>query len=998
MPNTPALMDPKAPMPNTINLYIDELNQALQPELDSLVDASRFDLQLISLENLAQPLAGVPILIACENAAKAKQLSQQHQLANQTVYWLLASNTQASAELQSTLHQVIDWRAQGVLNLLCQQATLAQQKQHSEHKLALLSDCLGQLSVTLDPKGNIVDINSEFLAILAEQKVVGKNWLECLDIPSNTAKARMQEVLSKLGKTHSMTRLPPFPIQLGNRVLMVDGFVGPLPKEENLLILRQVASWHSHEWLEQTKQQGTAVTLLLINPDDFAQINAKHGREIGDQILAEIIQSMTDMLRGDDFASRFSGAVFAAHLPDTNEQQGQTLAARMLQMLRNKRFTKKRLSLAFSFGLASLEADEQLGEQSSLELFRRANAALQAARSVGGGKLVSWKPQFDANILANLDRMSGKFSEAPNEDFRLINLQWDIIRLIGNTHSLQTFCAQVCQLLSSGLQSEYTGLFAAQGNQLSLLSSSTELADLDAQVIQAWVQHNLDTNALNNQPIQPKAKLGSSYPVVLPLSTRGQCLAVLVLSWPETQTQEAQKCTEQLLQLAPNLAAALDRIMLLEQDKNRVTVVDKTDSQSHELLFESPAMRTLMQQVQLVAPTDASVLIIGESGTGKEVIAQQIHNLSLNPDKPFITVDCSTIVEHLIESELFGHRKGAFTGATHSQPGKIAQADGGTLFLDEVGELPLDIQSKLLRFVQEKTFIPVGDQRVKKVDVRLVLATNRNLTQEVAEGRFRADLFHRINVFTLNLPVLNARDGDPLLLARHFLAKFSRQYKKDIQGFSAPAIEKISTYSWPGNVRELRNCIMRAVIMCAGPFIEPEHLVVQETNHTATTKPPAPQTTQVSQHSSQSSFNVSNEFSALLEEVVAIASHQSPSFSVSHWLEKQWLNQCLEKWGSLYQVAQQLDLSESTLRRRFAKLNELSFEHQGLAPLTEQCQLWLADKLHNHFHAQLWPSIEGCLHQVVFEQDTSQQHKAKLLNVTQPTLRKIIKQAQLNAS
>ena len=174
------------------------------------------------------------------------------------------------------------------------------------------------------------------------------------------------------------------------------------------------------------------------------------------------------------------------------------------------------------------------------------------------------------------------------------------------------------------------------------------------------------------------------------------------------------------------MAAALDRFMLLEQNTNKLTIVNDENLDKHELLFESVAMSSLMQQVQLVAPTDASVLITGESGTGKEVIAEQIHILSQQPSKPFITVDCSTIVEHLIESELFGHRKGAFTGATHSQPGKIAQAEGGILFLDEVGELPLDIQSKLLRFVQEKTFTAVGDQRIKKVNVRLILATNRD--------------------------------------------------------------------------------------------------------------------------------------------------------------------------------------------------------------------------------------------------------------------------------
>jgi transcriptional regulator with GAF, ATPase, and Fis domain len=476
-------------------------------------------------------------------------------------------------------------------------------------------------------------------------------------------------------------------------------------------------------------------------------------------------------------------------------------------------------------------------------------------------------------------------------------------------------------------------------------------------------------------------------------------LADLVVCWQLQASNEVHKCSEQLEQISPNLAAALDRIILLEQDKNRRKVTDKDNSTGHELLFESAAMRTLMHQVQLVAPTDASVLIIGESGTGKEVIAQQLHNQSLHPDKPFITVDCSTIVEHLIESELFGHRKGAFTGATNSQPGKIAQADGGTLFLDEVGELPLDIQSKLLRFVQEKTFVPVGDQRVRKVDVRLVLATNRNLPDEVAAGRFRADLYHRINVFTLNLPALNKRGEDPLLLSRHFLRKFSQQYKKDVSDFSEAAYEKLRAYTWPGNVRELRNCMMRAVILCSGHYVEPEHLVLQldteENNHLA-------KATNTSLPSGGSLEAMSNskeddliQISALMSDAVDVVSQQAEMFSVSNWLEKHWLSRCLVKWGSLYQVAQNLNQSESTIRRRYAKLNEQVLEHAGLEEMTVNCNRLLDNLLMSNTHSTLWQTIESSLHTIVVELDVSQQQKAKLLNVTQPTLRKIIQQTQV---
>ncbi|ABG42043.1 response regulator receiver protein [Paraglaciecola sp. T6c] len=989
-----------------IQLFVDKPNTIHIRELKKHTANTEFmfDIAPLSLAvNAIKSDQSAPLLVACDSEEHAIALTDKYELLEQDVYWLTAD----TAALQDTQpvpgHIFVDWRASGVLammlSLLRQQASISQDKVYVEHKLNLLSDCLGDLSLTLNASGEIKDINPELLSMLGTKglSAIGQNWLSSLHIPSSTAKKRLQHILSDLGLTHSMTRLPPFPIQLDKTVLMVDGFVGPLPNDETLLILREVAQWQSQEWVAQLSEQSTPVTLLLINPDEFAELNRVHGREIGDEVLKEVMQSISAVLRGNDFASRYSGAVFAAHLPETNEKQGQILATRMLQSLRSMSFTSKKLKLEFSLGLASLDSEEQLGEQSPLELFRRANAALQAARSIGGGKLVSWQPQFDANILANLDRMSGKFSQAPSDDFRLMNLQWDIIRLIGNTHSLKDFSSQVCQLLASGLQSMFAGLYIQQGEALSCLSHSAAIADIEVQRIHQWVNSNITNSSTHERLAQSITDLSEFQCAVIPLETRAQCLGFLVVCWTPNGKENAHKCAEQLAQVTPNLAAAIDRIMLLEQDENRRVVADKDPSPEHELLFESAAMRTLMQQVQLVAPTDASVLIIGESGTGKEVIAQQLHNHSLHPDKPFITVDCSTIVEHLIESELFGHRKGAFTGATTDQPGKIAQADGGTLFLDEVGELPLDIQSKLLRFVQEKTFVAVGDQRVRKVDVRLVLATNRNLPDEVAQGRFRADLYYRINVFTLNLPALNDRGDDPLLLCRHFLRKFSRQYHKDILDFSATAIDKLSAYTWPGNVRELRNCMMRAVILCAGAYVEPEHLILQEQGDDVSLKSSANSSAQMPDLLTAGTKPDSvtlEQISALLTQTIAFACQQNQLFSISGWLEKQWLNQCVVKWGSLYQVALQLDQSESTIRRRYAKLNKQDFDHLDLAELTLLCSRIFTEILEHKPHSASWPVIESSLQQLVLQQDLSQQHKAKLLDVTQPTLRKIIQQIQ----
>ncbi|GAA6185726.1 sigma 54-interacting transcriptional regulator [Aliiglaciecola sp. NS0011-25] len=963
--------------------------------------AAKYDFVITALAEQSLPTS---ILLLCQNEEHGTSLSNRFNLHGLQVFWLPQDPSYQPLKPLINGHWYLDWKQPPtvlpVLSLIQQQHRLLADFSTTKQKLSMLTECLGEMSLTLNSHGQIIEMNAPLLKVMGEsgKSVIGQTLLSCLHIPSSIAKRRMTQILADLSRTHSMTRLPPFPVQLKDAVVMLDGFVGPFNHDDTLLILRQIASWQNQEWLEQSAAKNTPVTLLLVNPDDFAAFNQQYGRDIGDQVLAEIIQCMSDLLRSADFASRFSGAVFAAHLPETNEQQGQVLASRMREMLRKKRFSAKKVNLDFSFGLATIESEEQLNEHSPLELFRRANAALQAARSIGGGTLVCWQPKFDANILANLDRMSGKFSDAADDDFKLITLQWDIIRIIGSTHDLQSFSEQVCQLISSGMSSMYAGLYLTKGDGLINLSCASE-PKVEVKSVHQWVTTNIQVDNLDNLTAVPLLELNATtLQASVPLVTRGKCLGVIVLRWHSNQQPVAKKYTELLQQVSANLGTAIDRIILLDQSHKQGNSPAKSEPdnhQTHELLFESAAMRTLMQQVQLVAPTDASVLLIGESGTGKEVIARQIHNHGLQPNKPFITVDCSTIVKHLIESELFGHRKGAFTGATSDQPGMIAQADGGTLFLDEVGELPLDIQSKLLRFVQEKTFVAVGDQRVRKVDVRLVLATNRNLSDEVAAGRFRADLYYRINVFTLNLPPLNQRGEDTLLLARHFLKKFSQQYNKPILDISSSAVETLRRYSWPGNVRELRNCIMRAVITCPSDYLESEHLNLQapslELQPSASHATPSLQTVELTQDDDEELLPA---LTVLLNKVVCLATQQPTSFPVTVWLEKLWIELCLQKWGSLYQVALKVEQSESTLRRRSAKLKDTAIDHPLLEELTVECSSLLQRFLDGDAIPNLWSTLESTMYAIVVRQQITQQAKAKLLDVTQPTLRKIMQQYQ----
>src|SRR5580698_7443744 len=238
-----------------------------------------------------------------------------------------------------------------------------------------------------------------------------------------------------------------------------------------------------------------------------------------------------------------------------------------------------------------------------------------------------------------------------------------------------------------------------------------------------------------------------------------------------------------------------------------------------EIVGNSPALLAVLRTVEQVAPTDSTVLICGETGTGKELIARAIHNRSPRKDRALVSVNCSAISAGLVESELFGHLKGAFTGAIERRIGRFELANGGTIFLDEIGELPLETQVKLLRVLQEQEFEPVGSSRSQRVDVRVIAATNRNLQQMVESGLFRSDLFYRLNVLPLQLPPLRERRSDIPQLVAFCVARFAKRFGKKVEGVSQETMARLLSYPWSGNIRELQNVIERAVILSAGPTL-----------------------------------------------------------------------------------------------------------------------------------------------------------------------------------
>jgi len=362
--------------------------------------------------------------------------------------------------------------------------------------------------------------------------------------------------------------------------------------------------------------------------------------------------------------------------------------------------------------------------------------------------------------------------------------------------------------------------------------------DLEETRVSAWVlehQEVVTKGDLKREQQSPgeRSLVGEgiqSYCVV-PLVAMGKSLGTFAV-WSETQNGYTEADAELLRDVANQVALAIANMKSYEEiaalkarlEKENVYLQEeiRTEHNFEEIVGDSPPLLALLRRVDQVAPTDSTVLIYGETGTGKELIARAIHDRSNRKNRPLVKVNCSAISAGLVESELFGHVKGAFTGAFERRIGRFELADGGTIFLDEVGELPLDTQVKLLRVLQEREFEPVGSNRSVSVDVRIICATNRNLEESIKAATFRSDLYYRLNVFPLEVPPLRERRSDIDQLATFFVSRYARNLGKKITSISEATREKLLSYSWPGNIRELQNLIERALILSTGPILELE--------------------------------------------------------------------------------------------------------------------------------------------------------------------------------
>jgi formate hydrogenlyase transcriptional activator len=328
-------------------------------------------------------------------------------------------------------------------------------------------------------------------------------------------------------------------------------------------------------------------------------------------------------------------------------------------------------------------------------------------------------------------------------------------------------------------------------------------------------------------PMEPdlSALEGLRYSYLSPLTGRSRILGILGVGRRAAEPFSSDEVNV-LTQVRSQIALAVENALaygeireLKDQlSKEKLYLEDeiRTEMNFAQIIGNSAALRRVLKRVETVAPTESTVLIYGETGTGKELIARGIHDLSPRRTKPFVKLNCAAIPTGLLESELFGHERGAFTGAIAQRLGRFEVANGGTIFLDEIGEIPLELQTKLLRVLQEREFERLGSSRTLRTDARLIAATNRDLEAMVSEQKFRSDLFFRLNVFPVHVPLLRERDGDIPLLVRHFAQQFSRRMNKVIETIPSATMDALCRYNWPGNIRELQNVIERAVILSAG--------------------------------------------------------------------------------------------------------------------------------------------------------------------------------------
>jgi diguanylate cyclase (GGDEF)-like protein len=709
-------------------------------------------------------------------------------------------------------------------------------------------------------------------------------------------------------------------------------------------------------------------TLLLVNPDDFDVVNEHFSRNAGDLVIREIADRLTSLTRATDVVHRYGGAIFTVVLPETDLENGTLVAKNLCAKLTEGAYLEGAVRLGFSIGLTEYAPGENGdAREASPELIQKADRALHAAKKAGGGRVVPWGEDVEVDETESLDRLSGIFTANLAKDYRNMLLLWDTVGIISANPDPDNLAVQVVERLRTAFKPDRAALFLYNADDdllpVAVRTSSTSPGASENALPLNSAQKQLLDRALNTtEPVVYTDEDGSESVVswAVPLVSQGVRLGCLYLDGGRVVMSLEHADQLFLKALSDQLAAALNHARLAALDRTRqeeqrsLLRAELNDLRralgQARLVSRSSQMESVLDTIRRVAPTHATVLITGKSGTGKELLARTIHEMSDRKDKPFVVVDCGAIAATLIDSELFGREKGAYTGAEERARGRLAEADGGTVMLDEIGELPVEVQSKLLRFVQEKQITTVGGTRAVQVDVRLIAVTNRDLLREVEARRFREDLYHRLNVVSVESPSLRDRPDDILHIAEHFLNLYSVQYQKSVRRFSSKAEAGMLAYNWPGNVRELQNRVMKAVILSEGGDIDLGALGIDSTEGSPTAPeevpaiPPARTPKSApdipappdSTHPRPAKSAWTTLVETLERQIDSAAGNgRRGAVPLGRWLDEDLVREAWEASNSVYsRGADFLGIPETTYRRKVTRV--LADAEAGLSPRSSE--------------------------------------------------------------
>ncbi|MDH3403053.1 MAG: sigma 54-interacting transcriptional regulator [Acidobacteriota bacterium] len=766
----------------------------------------------------------------------------------------------------------------------------------------------------------------------------------------------------------------------------------------------------------RARQLDLWLSLVLINPHDFGQVNERHGSAAGDRVMRELAQLIGATLRDSDPLSRYGGAIFAALLPATTPEDAGRVAAKLVQTVRKSRFLDGGVKLELCCGIASLDPAQKPGPE-PLDLIRRADHALTAARRAGEGAVETWQ-ESSAPGGPGEAGISEIFTGDLARDYRNMALLRDTVEMVAETNDIQSLAAAVVERLYSACKARRVGLFrqddegrpelvrgiARPPSPVGTRRVSFELEAAAAELVTAALAASEIRSGVVESPSE-----GKQLAFAVPMIAGGRAVGALYVDGAVESIDIDAADLVFFKALASQLSIALERVQLARAESDRGSVELeaelkelRTAVRESKLVYSSAAIRELMATVRRVGPTEATILITGESGTGKELVARSLLDLSPRRDRGLTVVDCGAIAPTLVDSELFGHDHGGYTGARWRRSGRLAEADGGTILLDEIGELPLEVQGRLLRFVEDKQIILAGEPEPRPIDVRVLATTNRNLEEEARAGRFRSDLYHRLNVVRLVVPPLRERPDDIEHLAQHYLTRFGGQYGKVGARFAPDARAAILAYSWPGNVRELQNRILQAVIQLEDGAIDAAALGLPESvAEPALRRRAAPQR-QLGGTNTDAALAELRE-ALRLRIATLVADEDSPQLPFGKWIAEDLLLEAdRADAGIARRAARRLGLSETTYRRRLGQAVEL--ERAGLAPRPEG---WspVREALTKLLHAQdrsgqpLLRLAESTLLIEILERlPDDEVMGAALLGVTLPTYRRRVRNLEASAS